>query len=38
MNRKIIFALLALSIVSMACGFSIDLPRTPTAGRMSQIK
>ena len=32
MNKKIIFALLILAIASMACGFSIDLPRTPTAG------
>ncbi len=32
MNRKIVFTLLALTIASMACGFSIDLPKTPTPG------
>jgi hypothetical protein len=32
MNRKIIFVLIVLTIASMACGFSIDLPKTPTPG------
>lgn len=32
MNKKIIFAFLALAVASMACGFSIDLPKAPTPG------
>jgi hypothetical protein len=32
MNKKIVLALLSLTIASMACGFSIDLPKTPTPG------
>ncbi len=32
MNVKIILAILALSLASMACGFSIDLPDRPKAG------
>ena len=32
MNRNIFFVLLILAIASLACGFSIDLPSTPTAG------
>lgn len=32
MNAKIITAILALALVSMACGFSFDLPDRPKAG------
>ena len=32
MNVKIILAILVLSLASMACGFSIDLPDRPQAG------
>ena len=32
MKVKIIFAILVLSLASMACGFSIDLPSQPKAG------
>jgi hypothetical protein len=32
MNVKIISAILALALASMACGFSIDLPKRPAAG------
>lgn len=32
MNAKIILAILVLALVSMACGFSIDLPKRPKAG------
>jgi hypothetical protein len=32
MNKKIVFAIVLLTIASMACGFSIDLPKTPTPG------
>lgn len=32
MNVKIILAILVLSLASMACGFSIDLPDRPKAG------
>jgi hypothetical protein len=32
MNKKIVFAFLALALASMACGFSVDLPKAPTPG------
>jgi hypothetical protein len=32
MNAKIILAILVLALVSLACGFTIDLPARPTAG------
>ena len=32
MNAKIILAILVLSLASMACGFTIDLPNRPQAG------
>jgi hypothetical protein len=32
MNKKIVFAIIILTIASMACGFSIDLPKMPTPG------
>ena len=32
MNVKIILAILALSLASMACGFSVDLPNRPKVG------
>ena len=32
MNVKIISAILVLALASMACGFSIDLPKRPAAG------
>lgn len=32
MNVKIVLAILALSLASMACGFSIDLPNQPKVG------
>jgi N-terminal domain of toast_rack, DUF2154 len=32
MNTKLISALLALAVASMACGFNVDLPKAPTPG------
>ena len=32
MNVKIISAILVLALASIACGFSIDLPKRPQAG------
>jgi len=32
MNSKIIPAIVALALASMACGFTVDLPRAPTPG------
>ncbi len=32
MNTKIVLALLILALASMACGFSVDIPKHPTPG------